>query len=361
MGKIDVFTVVEANRDFPRHGSPTIVELQDGRLLLAWMESVGGPLLGNDHAPCNIAAMVSCDGGYTWADRRILVENHPGDTNIHFPCFMRLPDGKILFYYLIRHSLEPGVPAESSGLVCFSDDEGQTFSEPIRHEALSEKGGNGNVMVKLSSGRLLLPAQQYQHGIWGGPLDHQISGCYYSDDQGLSWSISDTWFDLPLRGTMEPHIVELKDGRLLSYMRTQLGALFQTESLDGGVTWSKPQTTGIRAPESKPCLVKIAQRDDLLLIWNHSLFDPQFDHSGLRTPLTVAISRDEGHAWENIKNIETDPRFEFTNPACHFTSQGKAIIMYEASKMDDPNPPGRLGRSQMHMKAAVMDIGWFYE
>ena len=63
-GKIDVFAVVEANRDFPRYGSPTIVELQDGRLLLAWMESVGGPLLGNDHVPCNIAAMVSCDGGY---------------------------------------------------------------------------------------------------------------------------------------------------------------------------------------------------------------------------------------------------------------------------------------------------------
>ena len=52
---------------------------------------------------------------------------------------------------------------------------------------------------------------------------------------------------------------------------------------------------------------------------------------------------------------------EFANPSCHFTSAGKAIIMYEASRMDNPDPPGRLGRSCMPMKAAVADIDWFYE
>lgn len=167
--------------------------------------------------------------------------------------------------------------------------------------------------------------------------------------------------DLPRRGAMEPHIVELEGGRLLMYMRTELGAIFQSESEDGSRTWSPAQTTGVRAPESMPCLVAIPTTGDLLLIWNDALFLPDFDHSGKRTPLTTAISRDQGLTWENHKNIEVDPLYEFTNPSCHFTRAGKAIIMYESSRMDNPDPPGRLGRSCMPMKAAVADVDWFYE
>ena len=160
---------------------------------------------------------------------------------------------------------------------------------------------------------------------------------------------------------MEPHIVELKDGRLLMYMRTELGAVFQSESGDGGAIWSKPQTTGLKAPESMPCLTTIPKTGDLLLIWNNGFYDPDFDHCGKRTPLTVAISRDEGKTWENFKDIETDPTYEFTNPSCHFTSRDKVIITYVASKMDNPNPPGRLGRSCMPLKEAIADVEWFYE
>jgi len=357
---IDIRTVVEATAQRPRHGSPTIIELKNGRLLLAWMEYVGGLLQGNDHAHCNIAAMTSGDGGKTWSDYRILVENDPADTNIHFPSFLRLNNGNILFYYLIRNYLAPGEKARSSGMVCVSSDEGQTFSAPKRHEALSALGGNGRILGRLSTGRILLPAQRYQHGVWGGPLDHQIAGCYYSDDEGQSWSAATRWIDLPMRGAMEPHIVELNGGDLLMTLRTQLGAVFQSTSVDGGVTWSLAQTTGVKAPESMPCLTRIPQTRDLLLIWNNSLYDPHFDHSGKRTPLTAAISRDEGKTWENFRNIETDPNYEFTNPACFFLCGDKVLIAYETSRMKNPNPPGQFGRNRMPLKAALADVGWFY-
>jgi hypothetical protein len=98
-----------------------------------------------------------------------------------------------------------------------------------------------------------------------------------------------------------------------------------------------------------------------MVIWNHSTYDPKFDHYGRRYPLTVAISRDDGQSWEKIKNIETDPAWEFTNPTCYFTSQNKVIITYVASPMDDPNPPGRLGRSKMSLKAAMADVAWLYQ
>ncbi|MCH2116976.1 MAG: glycoside hydrolase [Pirellulales bacterium] len=359
MGKIDIFTVVEAPPERPRHGAGTIVELNDGKLLLAWMEHVGGDTIGHDHAPCNIAQMTSSDGGYTWEDRKIFVENAPGDVNIHYPCFGRLNNGEILFCFQRLHLLAPGKPQSSTSFSRRSADDGKTFSEPVMHNINQKRPIAAYLLTQLSTGRIIHPLQQVL-GDWCGPTDHQINSCAYSDDLGHTWKQSENWVDLPMRGAMEPHIVELSDGRLLMYMGTQLGAIFQSTSYDGAVTWSSPQTTGLRAPESMPCLVKFPHTGDLLVIWNHSTYDPNFDHCGKRTPLTTAISRDEGKTWENFKNIETDPLYEFTNPSCHFTSAGKVIIMYEASKMDNPNPPGRLGRSCMPLKSAVADIDWFY-
>ena len=113
-----------------------------------------------------------------------------------------------------------------------------------------------------------------------------------------------------------------------------------------------------RAPESMPCLARVPQTGYLIIVWNHSLFEPEYDHSGRRNPLTVAVSKDDGRSWVKLKDLETDPTWEFTNPACHFTSGGKIIITYVASPMDNPNPPGRLGRSRMSLRAAIGDIEW---
>ena len=368
MGTMDILTLVEANPDFPRHGSATIVELRDGGLLLAWMEHVGGEAIGHDHAPCNIASMISSDGGYTWTDHRILVENKPGDINIHYPSFLRLKSGDILFYYQRQHELAPGAPQKATGFLCRSGDDGKTFSPQRKHDTIQDTNIAGNLLVQLSSGRIILPIQKVI-GDWCGATDHQVNSCCYSDDEGHSWKESACWVDLPLRGAMEPHIVELNDGRLLMYMRTPLGAVFQSDSADGGETWSKPQTTGLRAPESMPCLIKIPKTDHLLVIWNNSLYDPEFDHCGKRTPLTAAISKDDGRTWENIKNIETDPEWEFTNPVATVTRGGNLLIAYEASKYESLAGPGygnvgqtgRVGRTRMHLKLAIIDIDWLYE
>jgi len=366
MASIDVFTVVEASPALPRHDSATLLERTDGQLLLAWMRHTGGENVGHDHAPCDIASMVSNDGGTTWTDLKILVENNPGDVNIHFPSFLHLKSGDVLLYYQRRHFLEPGQPQRSTSFLCKSSDDGKTFSEPWKHDIVQDTQMSANLLIQLSTGRVVLPTTDMS-GRWCGvteegvPADHSVAGCCYSDDDGRTWEACTTWADLPLRGAMEPHIVELSDGRLLMTLRTQLGAVFQSYSADGGSNWSMPQTTTLQAPESMPCLAMFPTTRDLLMIWNHARFNPNFNHSGKRTPLTVAISKDEGRTWENYKDIETDPLYEFTNPSCHFTSSGKVIITYVVSKMDNPDPPGRFGRSIMPLKAAIADVDWFYQ
>ena len=364
MDRLARLTIAAASREYPRHDGATMVELRDGRLLLAWMEHTGGETVGHDHAPCNVAAMISDDGGRTWGDHRILVRNNPGDINIHFPCLLRLQRGDILFYYQRRHELAPGAPQRSTSYVCWSGDDGATFSDPIEHTVIRNNDMSGNRLLQLRSGRILLGNERTlgdwcEEGEDGVSLDHSVAGCCYSDDDGQSWQQS-AWVDLPLRGAMEPRIAELRDGRLLMFMRTQLGAVFQSESGDGGETWSKPQTTALRAPESMPGLARIPGTDDLFAIWNHGTYDPEFDHCGKRTPLTVAVSRDDGQSWEKVKDIETDPDYEFTNPSYYFTSRDTLVIAYVASKMDNPQPPGQLGRSCMPLKAVVADVAWLY-
>ncbi len=353
MGQIDIFTLFEANQQHPRHDSATIVELTDGRQMIAWMEHVGGVASGHDHSPVNIATMVSSDDGYTWSDHRILVANNPEDTNVHYPLLLRLHSGDILMYYIRYHEIKPATPLKFTSFMCRSSDEGQTWTEPVAHHII------GRPLIQLSTGRILLSNQKVL-GAWCGDNDHQTASAYYSDDDGQTWTESETFADLPLRGAMEPHIAELRDGRLMMVLRTQLGAIFKSYSSDGGANWSKPQTTGIRGPESMRCMKRIPANGDLILIWNHSEFDPNFDHYGKRTPLTVAISKDDGDTFQNYQNIETDPEVEFTNPSCHFTSSGKVIITYLVSPMDNPEPPGRLGRGNMSMKAAIADLDWFY-
>ena len=224
----------------------------------------------------------------------------------------------------------------------------------------TREGVNETSIAQLPSGRIVGVCRT---GYPNSPLLWTTS-----DDEGSTWKECDTYADTALRGCMEGKIEELKDGRLLMIMRTQLGAVFKSCSEDGGDTWSKPQTTGLRAPESCPGLRRIPQTGDLLIVWNHALFDPMFDHSGLRNPLTVAVSKDEGETWEKIKDIETDPEWEFTNPAMVVTSAGKVIMVYEASKYEsltgsghgNVGQRGRVGRDRMHLKLARFDLDWLY-
>lgn len=359
------FVVCEASAEFPRHDGASIVELKDGRLFMAWMQHTGRKGHGDDHAPGDVACMISADQGFTWTDKRILVQNNPGDVNIHFPSLLRLRNGRIFFYYQRRHKLAPGTPQHSTAFVCFSDDECRTFSEPREHDVIRQNNISGDEPVQLSTGRILLPILRLD-GEWCGvgPDGRQLDTCFssvaISDDDGRSWRRADNWVGLPLRGAMEPRIAELSDGRLLMTLRTQLGAVFASHSSDQGQTWSHPQTTGLRAPESMPSLKNIPGSKDLVIVWNHGLYDPGFDHFGKRTPLTVAISRDDGRTWERFKDIETDPDYEFTNAAIHFTSRGKMIVTYMASKMASTQPPGILGRSRIPLKAFVADVEWLY-
>jgi hypothetical protein len=129
-----------------------------------------------------------------------------------------------------------------SELGCFlirSTDGGVTWSQRMRVPVNSPHGP-----VVMRNGRLLYAGK----AIWG---NDKVGVCESLDD-GLTWS----WLaELPVRDGDEMrqyhelHMVEASNGDLICHIRNENrqsdGETLQSESTDGGKTWSVPHTIGV--------------------------------------------------------------------------------------------------------------------
>lgn len=348
----EIVTVAASTPEYTRKGEGDVIELKDGRLLIVYMEFSGK---GDDYATTRLVAQESADGGRTWDRHRVVTQTAPGDINVYSPNLIRAADGGILLIFMRKHGVSPTV---NTHYVWKSADEGEHFSPLAEFAARGDHSLCNAVVKRLRSGRLLVPTSPYDTIISSGVDDS--CGCgtvMYSDDDGLTWLEANNRVYLPMRGVMEPHVEETRDGRVLMVMRTQLGSLFLSESTDEGITWSKPQTTGLRTPESCPELTRIPATGDLLMIWNNAPYEPDFaSHYGKRSPLTAAVSRDEGRTWENIRDIEDDPHRAFSNPGCRFTSKGAAIVNYWTCEY----LPNWCMQDVIDQRIAIIKTEWFY-
>ena len=92
--------------------------------------------------------------------------------------------------------------------------------------------------------------------------------CYYSDDDGKTWQVSKTKMQLPGHGAQEPSLVRLKSGKLLAVLRTSLGSVYKSYSVDEGETWQNIKTIEDRNPgaSSTPAITFVG--DEALLTFN---------------------------------------------------------------------------------------------
>ena len=119
-------------------------------------------------------------------------------------------------------------------------------------------------------------------------------------------------------GLQEPGVVEVADGRLFGWMRTDQGAQFGCYSADGGQNWPLPEKTALQSPESPASIKRLPGSAELLAVFNdHS---GQFSFSkGKRTPLVAALSSDNGQSWHKRKLLEQAPNGSYCYTAIHFT------------------------------------------
>jgi sialidase-1 len=332
--------VYSATKAHPRYTEGSIVRLGDGALLYAVTEFVGG---GSDFSQARIVARRSPDGGRTWGPSRVLQES-TGKLNVMSVTLRRLDrprDDTIAMFYLQKNGYD-----DLQVFVRFSTNETQTFGPPVRVTA--EPGYhvmNNDRVTQLSSGRLLAPvASTADVRI----VNHFVSHCWLSDDGGRTWRKGKGQVDTEKRGAMEPEVIELDDGRVLMIVRTQLGHVATSISDDGGDTWSEPgRLSTIQAPEAPATLRRIPSTGDLLLIWNNT-YTPGAGHGGRRTPLTAAVSADEGKTWKIVRNLESRDDRSYAYTSLTFI-RGRAVMSY-----------WERDGGMLSSRFRSLPIGWFY-
>jgi sialidase-1 len=302
-------TIAAATAQNPRNSESDIIELRDGRLLLAWTEFYSGK--GADDGAARIVGRVSADGGRTWGDKYTLVEND-GRCNVMEVNFLRLASGAIALLYL-KKNVEVGGKETPDCRVMLrtSRDEGRTFgpARQLTGEKRYIETASGRAL-RLKTGRILVECD-----------DMHTAFCLISDDDGGTWregkhvkpSGGDCW---------EPAAVERKDGRVLMFLRTKLGGQYQAISEDGGETWGEATLTPLRGTAAPLSIERIPNTGDLLAVWNQDAGSPR-----ARNPLTAAISRDDGRTWEHIRNVADAAGDAFAYPSVTFVGD-TALLTY---------------------------------
>jgi sialidase-1 len=323
-------TIAKASPQNSRNSESDIIQLKDGRLLLAWTEFYAGN--GNDDGAARIVGRISADRGDTWGDKYTLVEND-GKCNVMEVNFLRLKSGNIALFYLQKNvEVSAGVTGDCRVMLRQSKDEGKTFGAAVQltgeKRYIETASGRG---LMLKSGRILLECE-----------DLTSTFCLISDDDGATWHEGQKV--KPAAGSCyEPAAVELRDGRVLLFMRTGLGGQFQAISSDGGETWSEATLSMLRGSSAPISIERIPTTGDLLAVWNHDV-----DHPRGRGVLTAAISQDEGQTWTHFRDLEKSTDDGFTYPSVTLVGDRALVTYFDYA-----------GGVSLFLK--VVPVAWFYK
>ena len=328
-----------ATAENPRYSEGDITVMNDGRCLFGVTEFMGNT---SDFAKAHLVGRISADGGQTWGEQTLLQEN-VGGVNVMSLTFQPLDEGTLGLFYLIGNSM-----TDLNVFLRRSADGGLTFGEPMQVTNIpGYHVMNNDRAIRLKSGRLLAPTASTADA---EKEDHYVCRAWISDDAGATWRAGAGTVDYARRGAMEPEVLEMNDGRVLMIIRTQLGHIAAAWSEDGGETWSAASDWVVRAPEAPATLRRIPSTGDLMLIWNDTYADGE-GHGGKRTPLTVAISKDEGKTWEHKKNLEESKAHTFAYISATFDS-GRALLTYYVCE----EATGRISS-----RFRSFPIAWLYE
>ena len=298
------------------HGWPTLARRQNGDLLVACSG-------GREAHVCpfgRVELMVSHDHGDTWGWPQVLLDSAIDDRDAGL---LETTKGSLLvttFTSLAYETILKNASAKQPGdqgawtaarLQAWQAAHGR-LSAAQRQSELGQwmiRSTDGGVTwsarypsivnsphgpIQLADGRLLYTGKE----LWTG---QKRTGVAESMDDGVTWR----WLaDIPPRPGdasaeyHELHAVETKDGRIVVHIRNHnrpnAGETLQTESADGGKTWSVPRSIGVWG---LPSFLTRLRDGRLLMTYGHRR--PPFGNQARR-------SSDHGRTWSEPCIISGD-------------------------------------------------------
>jgi len=265
-----------------RHeGIPSVAVSPKGRMWVTWY---AGPTAGEDENNY-LVLTTSADEGRTWKERRILDPDGKGPRRAFDPELWIAPDGLLRWTWTDRRgSVQSDAAFDQLWMATLDPETGEIVEAP-RPIA---KGVMMNKPTVLADGTWILPVAS-----WKG---HESAACWASTDGGRTF-VRRGGATLPqdIRLYDEHTILERKDGTLVSYIRTGVrhgNALWQSESSDGGYTWTKPRPAPVANLSSRTFVTKL--RDGRWLMVKHGGFGKVYAE---RRNLVALVSEDEGRTW----------------------------------------------------------------
>ena len=295
------------------HGWPTLARRKNGDLIVSWSG-------GRDGHVCpfgRVEAMVSHDQGATWQWPQTLLDSPMDDRDSGV---IETAKGTLLVTTFTSLAYEAQLQAAEK------KDAGQPLPEPMRnwklaHDRLTaaqRASGLGEWMIRstdggitwsaryptivnsphgptqLADGRLLYVGKQ----LWTAA---KRTGVSESTDDGQTWK----WLaEIPARAGddakqyHELHAVETADGRLIAQIRNHnaanKGETLQSESTDGGKTWTELHSIGVWG---LPSFLTRLRDDRLLMTYGYR-----------RAPFgnQARLSTDGARTWSEPMTISAD-------------------------------------------------------
>lgn len=294
--------------EYNNYRIPAIILTKNGTLLAFCEGREAG-----DTDDIDILLKRSEDNGITWSDELVVWDD--GTNTCGNPCpvvdeetgriwlFVTWNNGKDEENDIInKTSLYSRIP-----YVCYSDDDGQTWSIPVSLEETCRDTTWGwyatgpGVGIQLKNGnykgRLVIPANHsYDDAdgkLAGGAFSYGAH-VIYSDDNGKSWQISESIKP----GCNESQVTELSDGTLLMNMRSYNNRHSRAISYsdDGGQSWSDIEHD-LQLVESQ-CQASIVYAEGPKA---HLFLNPAVPHG--RDNMTLKVSFDDCESWSNSKLV----------------------------------------------------------
>lgn len=276
-----------------------LIALQNGDLACTWF---AGTEEGKPDVSIYFTRLPA--GSQQWTDE-IKVSDDP-ERSEQNPVLFESPSGELWLLYTAQ---EFGNQDTAIVRRRISPDGGKTWG-PI--EVLFDEPGTfiRQPMIVLSNGDWLLPifhCLPVPGESWHGQND--VSAVKISSDQGRTWS------EYPVpesRGAVHMNVLERRDGTLFALFRSRYADnILSATSSDQGRTWSRPTAT-VLPNNNSSIQCRALQDGTFALVFNNTAASPvvRSDAKGEpiwgvpRTPLSIALSHDEGRTWPEIRDIE---------------------------------------------------------